>query len=59
MAESSYWLELLVEAEIIPAQRLADLCSAANELTAILITCDKNAKAKAKGEKRKPEGDEA
>lgn len=50
LAESAYWLELLVETEIIPADRLADLMKEADELTAILITCAKNAKAK--GESR-------
>jgi four helix bundle protein len=46
LAESGYWLELLVETEIMPADRLADLMKEADELTAILITCAKNAKAK-------------
>jgi four helix bundle protein len=46
LAESAYWLELLVETEIMPADRLADLMKEADELTAILITCAKNAKAK-------------
>jgi four helix bundle protein len=50
LAESSYWLELLVEAEIMPAERLTELSKEADELTAILITCAKNAKAKAKAE---------
>ena len=40
--ESSYWLELL--AEIVKAERLADLLDEANQLTAILVTCAKNAK---------------
>jgi four helix bundle protein len=46
LAESAYWLELLVETEIMPADRLADLMKEADELTAILITCAKNAKVK-------------
>lgn len=46
LAESAYWLELLVESEIIPVERLADLMKESDELTAILITCAKNAKAK-------------
>ena len=33
--ESSFWMELLTEAEIIPSQRLEDLMKEANELVAI------------------------
>lgn len=44
--ESAYWMELLVESEIIPETRLKDLLQEANELTAILVTCSKNAKSK-------------
>jgi len=44
LAESSYWMELLVEAGIIAQTRLAGLQQEAKELTAILITCSKNAK---------------
>lgn len=40
------WLELLVEADLVPSDRLADLQSEAGELTAILIACVKNAKNK-------------
>ena len=46
LEESSYWLELLCEAGIIPAPRLVELQKEADELTAILITCVKNAKLK-------------
>ena len=42
--ETLYWLELLVEGEMISQRRLADLINEANELTAILVTCAKNAK---------------
>jgi len=42
--ESSYWLELLIEAEIMPPHRLTDLLAEADELTAILVTCVKRAK---------------
>ena len=54
LEESAYWLELLVESGILEQNRLADLQQEANELTAILVTCSKNAKAKkaaAKGTK--------
>lgn len=56
LAESAYWLELLVETEIMPADRLADLMREADELTAILITCARNAKGKAEGGRRKAKG---
>src|SRR3954470_23769854 len=39
LEESSYWLEFLIEAEIMPAHRLHDLHSEADELAAILVTC--------------------
>lgn len=49
--ETAYWLELLAEAEIIPANRLADLQQETNELTAIFVTSVKNVKTKGKGKK--------
>src|SRR6266567_3057742 len=42
--ETAYWLDLLVEGDIIPENRLADLLQETNELTAILVTCVKRAK---------------
>ena len=50
LEESSYWMELLVEASIVPNERLAPLLDEANQLAAILTTCVKNAKAR-KGDK--------
>ena len=44
--ETAYWLELLVGAGIMPEERLADLMADANGLTAILVACAKNAKAR-------------
>jgi four helix bundle protein len=44
LEETAYWLELLIEADIIPAKRLKELCKEADELTAILTTCVKNSK---------------
>ena len=44
LEETAYWLELLVEGEIVSKERLADLCKEADELTAILVTCVKKAK---------------
>ncbi len=46
LEESAYWMELLVEANIIPESRLNGLQQEANELTAILVTYSKNAKDK-------------
>ncbi|MEZ6126990.1 MAG: four helix bundle protein [Planctomycetaceae bacterium] len=44
LEETSYWMELLVESGIIESSRLADLRQEADELTAIPVTCAKNAK---------------
>ena len=38
LEETAYWLELLTEAEIVKAERLADLLREADELTAIELT---------------------
>jgi four helix bundle protein len=45
--ETQYWLELLVESEIVSESKLKDLQTEANELVAILTTCVKNVKRKA------------
>lgn len=42
--ETSYWLELLVEGGLVPHEKLAGLIQETEELTAILVTCVKNAK---------------
>ena len=42
--ESAYWLELLVEGEVFPAEKLADLIQETEELIAIFVTCVKKAK---------------
>jgi len=44
LEETKYWLELLVEATVVPARRLADLCQEAEELTAILTSAVLTAK---------------
>lgn len=55
LEESSYWFELLVEAEIVSAEKLNPLMAEADELMAILVTCVKNTRMKAEGgRKRKP-----
>ncbi|RLB87518.1 MAG: four helix bundle protein [Deltaproteobacteria bacterium] len=46
LEESMYWMELLIDASIIAESKLAELLKEANELTAILVTCVKNAKGK-------------
>jgi len=46
LEESRYWMELLVEAMILPERRLSELMKEADELTSILITCVKNVKNK-------------
>jgi len=37
LEETSYWMELLVESGLVPAQRLTALVREADELTAILV----------------------
>ncbi len=44
LEEARYWMELLVEARILPAKKFQALQSEANELISILVTCVKNAK---------------
>ena len=44
--ETSYWLELLIEAEIVPAKKLQGLIEESSELTAIFVTSLINAKRK-------------
>jgi len=46
LEESQYWMELLVEACIVDEDKLEALMQEANELTAILVTCAKNTKAR-------------
>ncbi len=48
LEESAYWLELLADADILHAGSLADILKEADELTAILVTCVKNAKQRMK-----------
>jgi four helix bundle protein len=48
LEETCYWLELLVEAELMPGARLAPLQDECNQLTAILTTISKKVKTNAK-----------
>ena len=43
--ESCYWMELIVEANILPEARVSELLREANELTAIFAATHKTAKA--------------
>ena len=36
--EAIYWLELIVDAEMLPADRLTDLIQEANEILAVVVT---------------------
>jgi len=42
--ETSYWLELLVEGDFVPATRMAELQDECNQLIAIMTTIVKNRK---------------
>lgn len=46
LEESMYWMELLIDASIFPKGKMAEFLKEADELTAILVTCVKNAKEK-------------
>src|SRR5690349_12347475 len=46
LEETAYWLELIVEAEVFPAERLASLLTEASELTAILTASVKTVKSR-------------
>jgi four helix bundle protein len=46
LEETSYWIELLIGAEILPESRLAPLLQEIDELIAIFVTCVKRIKAR-------------
>lgn len=46
--ECCYWLELVIDAELLPLSRVQPLLDEAKEITAILTTAGKNAKANRK-----------
>ena len=50
--ESAYWLELLVETETVPRDKLAQLMAECEELTAIIVSCIRTAKRSRKSEAR-------
>ena len=44
LEETSYWLELLVSSDVVPAKRLAELREETNELTAIFFSSMRTAR---------------
>ena len=44
LEETAYWLELLIECDIVPEARLSDLLRETNELTAMLVASARTAK---------------
>ena len=46
LEETSYWLELLIESDIVPKARLSGLLSESSELTAMLVASARTAKRK-------------
>lgn len=46
MEETVYWLELLVESNLIPVARLGDLLREADEITAMLVASVKTTKSR-------------
>ena len=55
--ETAYWLEILVQAELVPPQRVNELHREADELTRVVVksreTARKNARARAEARARK------
>ena len=50
--ESTFWMELLMEAGLIPARRLESLHQEANELVAIAVASANTARGRARGAKK-------
>ena len=50
LEETCYWFELLAAEQLGPKTEMASLAAEANELTAILVTCVKKVKARARDE---------
>ena len=49
LEETAYWLELVARSSIIAKSRLTEIAREVNELTAIFVTCAKNAKNRKRG----------
>ena len=56
--ETAYWLELLVEGEIVSAPRLADLRRETDELIAIFVASVKTAKSRLNAERARRNADQ-
>ena len=52
--ESMYWIELLVEANIVQQERLSDLLQEADEITAMVVASIKTLRARKKSAPRNP-----
>jgi four helix bundle protein len=52
--ETAYWIELILEGELLPAERLNPLLHEAEELTAIFAAMHKTSKTSPKSEIRNP-----
>lgn len=49
LEETAYWLELIARSGILAKARLTEIDREVNELTAIFVTCAKNAKNRKRG----------
>lgn len=56
--ETAYWLELLIEAEIVPIAKLGDLLRETDELLAIFVTIAKKVEEKGEGKNKRRKKDE-
>ena len=50
--ETEYWLELLVDSEVVPSPRMTELLDETNQLLAIFTTISKNTKKRLKHDKQ-------
>ena len=50
LEETAYWLELIARSGILAKARLTEIDREVNELTAIFVTCAKNAKNRGRGD---------
>ncbi len=49
--ESHYWMELIVEAELVPVEKLRSLMTEANEIVSMLVSSLKTLRAKPKDDR--------
>ena len=50
--ESSYWMELIVDGELLPAAKVESLMDEANQITAIMVSSRKSAQQSLKATKK-------